>query len=136
MKNLIEYLLLFVMSLIFCPNNYWTIIYCILFALTYISFTIVYFIKKKKSDEKPMQISLDFVIISSMIVAVNIIAKVELVNLVFGFTLCIIVLVSLIRNLMNKTNLEEEIIKPSRIFDYYSLVYMASLIMMIINYEI
>lgn len=138
MRNLIEYLLVFIVILIFCPNNHWTIGYCVFSIISYAIYLVGYLIYKKSQGIKTVQkqISLEFLIILLMMIAINLIVKIELSNLIFGYSITAIFSLITLKNFIKKQSWEEAIIKPTFLFDYYSLVYLASLILMVVNYEI
>ena len=100
MKNLIEYLMLFVIVLLFCPNNFWTFGLCVCSLLIYLLYLICYFkYKKNNKEEKVKQpIEMDFIISIVMIVALNLINKIGVVNLAYGYALVAIFLAHLIKN--------------------------------------
>lgn len=130
MKNLIEYLMLFVIVLLFCPNNFWTFGLCVCSLLIYLLYLICYFkYKKNNKEEKVKQpIEMDFIISIVMIVALNLINKIGVVNLAYGYALVAIFLAHLIKNTINKKSWEENIIKSVNWFDYYSLIYLGGLV--------
>ena len=137
MKNMIVYLALFIINVIFCPNNYWTLGYCILSLVLFGGYFISYkHYSKNKERVKESFLDGDLLIILVMMLSINIIVKIESANLLFGYTLSLIFLIGLVKNILKKSTWEEQIIKPTQLFDYYSLVYMASLLFMVFSHEI
>ena len=70
-----------------------------------------------------------------MIIAVHLVAKMELANLVFGYSVGLIFVLNLIRNLIKKTTWEESFNKQSNWFDYYSLIYLGVMVTKLANYQ-
>ena len=137
MKNLITYLALFIITLLFSPNNYWTLIYIgisFLICIAYLIFYRLHVKKEGKIKEKIFDGELSIILI--MIAAINVIVKIECTNLLFGFTLASMFLVNLLKNIFNKTSWEKDMINPTYLFDYYSLLYMGSLFFMVLNHEV
>lgn len=135
MKVLIEYLLLFIVIALFCPNNYFTLAYCISSILACLVYLIAYLkLSKNNKNSLDKQVDANFLLILIMIVVINLIVKLEITNLIFGVATFIIFVVNSIL-ILTKKDLNYKLIKSSRLFDFYSLIYLSSLVIMVLSYE-
>jgi len=127
MKNLIEYMVLFIVILLFSPNNYFTMMYVILsfiFSLGY--FLCILKSKGYKGDSK--QIDINIILVAIMIITVSLIAKTDYSNLIFGYGCLLIFIINGIVFFLKKEDIKKELFKKSYLFDMYSIIYLASII--------
>ena len=139
MKKLIEYLMIFATTLFFCPAHYYSFIYIIGASLISLFYLIIYYFSRRKSDAKKEKYQIDFsiIIVCLMIVTINLVNKIEIANLIFGIYTSLVLFIYSFMLLLKKGDFKENrIFQNTYLFDFYTLVYMASLIIKLLSYEI
>lgn len=137
MYNLIEYLMIFIVVTIFCPNNYWSIIYIIGNVVALGVFLFSYLKHHKNSKIEKQQISKSLFLTLIMIIAINIVMKMEIVNLVFGIAFVVYFCIVTIKSIIKKDYVfNKRLISSTRVFDIYTLFYLVGIIIMILQYEV
>lgn len=132
MKSLIEYLMIFLVLLIFSPNNYLSLIYLGFNAILIAVCLIFYSFNKNKSIEisvEKKQFNFTLLITVIMMTVINIISDFKIVNLLFGATLSVLFVYYLINSLLKKDYLfNREFIDPKRLFEFYSGICLISIV--------
>lgn len=137
MHNLIEYLMMFIVVTIFCPSNYWSIIYIAANIVTLSIFIISYLKHRKDTKIEKEQLNKSLFLTLIMIIAINIIMKMELVNLVFGVAFVIYFCIVIIKSIVKKDYVfNKKLINPTKVFDIYTLFYLLGVIIKILQYEV
>ena len=138
MTNLLEFVLIYITILVFCPNNILSVVYTLLSVTTYITYFIYYkcICKNKEQSVQKKKMDVQFFIILIMIISVNLIVKLEFVNFVFGIVIALIYLIATIKMIILKEDVRNvSIIRSDLIFDFYSLLYFCGLAMQVLINE-
>lgn len=138
MKGLIEYLMIFIVAVILCPNNVFTIVYVISSGVFMAIYLFAYLKNKKKSTKiDKYQFNLSIVIWLIMIVSINMINKMDITNLFFAYTTLFIFVVYTVSCVLKKDKLiDSKFFNYEYLFDFYTIIYLASLLIKIMSYEI
>lgn len=128
MKNLFEYMILFIVLVLFCPNNYLSIIYICANLLIMGLVLLIYFRKSREKEPIRKQIKLSYFVSIMGIILINIIMKNEMLNIIIGFIFTFCYLGQFLYSVIRKDySFKKNILTENFIFDVYSLIYLVCL---------
>jgi hypothetical protein len=129
--------MLFAVTLFFCPSSFLSLIYTGVGLLLSLFYWCVYWIKIKNGTMKKQNHELDYsiVVISLMIVSINLVSKIEFVNLVFGFFLVLTFFAYILKLSFSKKKENNRLFEKVNLFDFYTIIYLVGLIMKLMLHE-
>ena len=138
MKNIVDYLFIFIATVMFLPNNNLTIVYIVCNFLVLITYFIIYLKRDRKGEEKKnFEINLNLITVLIMLVVVNLFVKLENTNLIFGFAVLSTFIIHILNSIIKKENITaRQFLNPNYIFDFYSIIYISNLFMILLNSEV
>ena len=139
MKNLIEYLMIFAVTLFFCSSNYYSFIYIGVAAFLSLFYLLVYYFKVRKGriKKEKYQIDLSVLVVCLMIATINLVNLMEFSNLIFGaYVSAILFLSTLALAFQKEEMLKKRIFQTNYLFDFYTIIYLCNLIMELLSYEV
>lgn len=138
MKGLIEYLIIFIVAVILCPSNKVTLVYILTSSIFMALYFFIYLKNRKKHiKEEKYKFNLNIVIWLIMIVSINMINKIDITNLFFAYTTLTIFIIYTFAYLFKKDKItESKFLNYEYLFDFYTIIYLASLLISIMSHEI
>lgn len=139
MKGLIEYLIIFLVITVLCPNNIITTIYILSSIIAMIFYWIIHLKNIKNGFAKgyKYQLNIDLIIWLIMIVSINMINKLDITNLFFAFTtLAIFIVYSMAYLFKSEKLMSNKFLSYKYLFDFYTIIYLSSLLIAIMQHEI
>ena len=139
MKNLIEYLMLFLIVILFSSNGMFDAIFICASIAIYVLYLIVFLIKNKNEEKGVRSLipSMDFFISSVMIVCLNLVQELSIANIAFGCFLNAILLCYLCKSLIKKEySFNKKIYESKHIFDVYVVLYLVNLLIALLIHQI
>lgn len=137
MKNLIEYLLLFLIVILFNSNSLFNIIFIVCSMIIYFTYLIIYFVKNKNRERSKVIPNMDFFISGVMLICLNLVQVFDFTNIIFGIILNIFLLIYIIKSLIRKDySFNDHIFETKHIFEIYIIIYLINLLINLLVYQI
>ena len=101
MKKIIEYLMIFIVFLVFLPNNYLTTIYIAYNGIAILIYC-AFYLKNRKNVREKQQFNVSEIINIAFVLCVNLVAQVVYVNIIFAYLISLYFLLTMIVCLLKK----------------------------------
>ena len=131
MNHLIEYMLAVLLVFALSSNSVISWIYCGISSISSLVYCLIYRKRLKKQEVQKEKVKLDwqFLIILVLVVVINAINNFTVVNLIFGSTLGLIIVLYALGFILRKERLSKLTMVLSKyIFDYYVILYLIAML--------
>ena len=131
MRNLIEYLGLFLVVLFFNNNYYFNIIFTCTSIATYLFYIVLYIIKNKNKEKgiKTLIPKKDYLITIILIIFLNLVQVIPFSNIMFGAIINLYFIYYIIKSCIKKDyEFKSNIFESSSLFDAYIVIYLVNML--------